>query len=161
MTPASLILALKKETETATQNYKMHTENQADKKVSVYAQHIPNDDFEDDTFYPLILVSVQSGEDNQNAASIAELSTVTVGLTFGVYGEDRDAWMDLLNLMECVRQHLLKRRTINKHHRLVLPTKWETIEVQPYPFWFGYGTLKYTVAQPQEESDIEMGITKI
>ncbi|MBQ4358965.1 MAG: hypothetical protein II767_01780 [Proteobacteria bacterium] len=161
MIPVNLLFALKAEVEDAVKDYKMAAENQDDKKVTVYAQHIPDDDFEDDTFYPLVLVSVQSGEDNQNAANIAELSTVTVGLTFGVFGEDRDAWMDLLNLMECVRQHLLKRRTINNKHRLVLPTKWETIEVQPYPFWFGYGTLKYTVAQPQEESDIEMGITKI
>ena len=35
--------------------------------------------------------------------------------------------------------------------RLVLPTKFETIEVQPYPYYFGYATLVYTVAQPNEQ----------
>ena len=31
-----------------------------------------------------------------------------------------------------------------------MPAKWETIEAQPYPFWFGYGTLMYQIGQPNE-----------
>ena len=74
-----------------------------------------------------------------------------IGLTFGVYGEDKEAWRDLLSIMERVRQRLLVFRKLENHFRIVLPTKFETIENQPYPYWFGYATLTYTVAQPNEQ----------
>jgi len=153
MIPVNLILALAAEVKSAVKNYKMRAENQPDKKVSVYAQHIPDDDFQNDTYYPLIILSLQNVNDSEENAP--EASTATVGFTFGVHGEEADAWKDLLNLMEHVRQHLLTHRTIGAAHRLVMPLKWETIERQPYPFWFGYGTVTYTVAQPQEGFPVE------
>ena len=77
-------------------------------------------------------------------------SIATIGLTIGVYGEDRQAWMDLLGIMERIRQRLLIFRKLDGRFRLVMPAKWETIEAQPYPFWFGYGTLMYQIGQPNE-----------
>ena len=73
-----------------------------------------------------------------------------IGLTFGVYGEDKEAWRDMLSIMERVRQRLLIFRKLEKRFRLKLPTKFETIENQPYPYWFGYATLVYTIGQPSE-----------
>ncbi len=155
MIPVNLLFALKAEIEDAIKDYKMAAENQADKKVTVYAQHIPDDDFLEDTYYPLIIISLQKVRDSEDGADTAEASTATVGFTFGVHGFDPDAWRDLLNLMEHVRQRLLTHRTIAESYRLVLPIEWETIEAQPYPFWFGYGTVTYTIAQPQEGFPVE------
>lgn len=153
MIPVNLLFALKAEVEDAVKDYKMAAENQDDKKVTVYAQHIPDENFLEDTYYPLIIVSLQKVKDSLEDAP--EASIATVGFTFGVHGFEPEAWRDLLNLMEHVRQRLLTHRTIADAYRLVLPIEWETIEAQPYPFWFGYGTVTYTIAQPQEGFPVE------
>lgn len=145
MIPERLVQCLKEEIEIAVKEYRMKAENQEDKHVSVYAQHIPDEDFQNDSYYPLVIVSLNKVEDTDDSGS-----TATIGLTIGVYGEDRQAWIDLLSLMERIRQRALIFRRLNNRFRLLLPTKWETVEVQPYPFWFGYATLTYQIAQPNE-----------
>jgi hypothetical protein len=140
MIPVRLIEALADEIRDATKDYKLRAEGQEDKKVTVYCQHIPDEDFLSDTYYPLVIVSVQEVTDDNEGISIA-----TVGLTIGVYGDDKEAWMDLLSIMERIRQRVCNEKIIARKYPLVMPTKFETIEAQPYPFWFGYGTLKYRV----------------
>lgn len=140
MIPVRLIEALADEIRDATKDYKLKAEGQEDKKVTVYCQHIPDEDFLSDTYYPLVIVSVQEVTDDNEGISIA-----TVGLTIGVYGDDQEAWMDLLSIMERIRQRVCNEKIIARKYPLVMPTKFETIEAQPYPFWFGYGTLKYRV----------------
>ena len=146
MIPARMITALKAEIEEAVKDYRLQAEGQTEKKVTVYAQHIPDENFADDTYYPLVVASVQKVEDKEAGESVA-----TVGLTIGVYGTDEAAWMDLLSIMERIRQHLLLHPLVDRRYGLQLPVEWETIESQPYPFWFGYGTLKYSVGQPIPE----------
>ena len=167
MTPARLVQAVTAEVKEAVKDYRMKAEGQEDKAVSVYAQHIPDEDFQDDSFYPLVIVSWQGSEDTD------EGSQATIGLTFGVYGLNGEelqdewaeseagrpgadgrgegAWQDLLSIMERVRQRLLIFRLLDNNFRLILPTKFETIEAQPVPYWFGYGTLHYEIGQPNEQ----------
>lgn len=140
MIPVRLIEALADEIRDATKDYKLRAEGQEDKKVTVYCQHIPDDNFLSDTYYPLVIVSIQEVTDENEGMSIA-----TVGLTIGVYGDDKEAWMDLLSIMERIRQRVCNEKIIARKYPLVMPTKFETIEAQPYPFWFGYATLKYRV----------------
>lgn len=147
--PERLINSLKEEIEIAVKDLRLRAENQEDKHVSVYAQHIPDEDFHDDSYYPLVIVSLNKVEDTESVEGSG--STATVGLTIGVYGEDKQAWMDLLSIMERIRQRVLIFRKLDRRFRLVLPVKWETVEAQPYPFWFGYGTLVYQIAQPNEQ----------
>lgn len=149
MTPAMLVSAVVREVEAATANYRMKAEGEADKKVSVYPQHIPDEEFKDNSYYPLVIVSWQKTEDVTEPDKLG--AEAVIGLTFGVYGEDKEAWRDLLSIMERVRQRLLIFRKLDNRFRIVLPTKFETIENQPYPYWFGYATLTYTVAQPNEQ----------
>ncbi len=149
MTPAMLVSAVVREVEAATANYRMKAEGQADKKVSVYPQHIPDEEFKDNSYYPLVIVSWQKTEDVTEPDKLG--AEAVIGLTFGVYGEDKEAWRDLFSIMERVRQRLLIFRRLDNRFRIVLPTKFETIENQPYPYWFGYATLTYTVAQPNEQ----------
>lgn len=151
MIPVLLIEELAKCIRSAVKDYKLQAEGQADKPVTVYEQHISEEDFLSDTYYPLVVVSLQKVEDGESK-EMPE-SYATVGLTVGCYGEDKRAWQDTLNIMERIRQSVLKKRTIGNRFRLRLPTKWETIEGQPYPFWYGYGTLVYTIAQPVEEME--------
>ena len=160
MTPAMLVKAVVAEVKEAVKGYKMKAEGQEDKAVSVYTQHIPDEDFQDDTYYPLVIVSWQGTEDTEDG------SEAVIGLTFGVYGEDGqgadgegadgrgiEAWQDLLSIMERVRQRLLIFRKLENRFRLIMPTKFETIEAQPIPFWFGYATLRYQVGQPNQHME--------
>ena len=147
--PERLINSLKEEIEIAVKDLRLRAENQEDKHVSVYAQHIPDEDFHDDSYYPLVIVSLNKVEDTEPVEGSG--STATIGLTIGVYGEDKQAWMDLLSIMERIRQRVLIFRKLDRRFRLVLPVKWKTVEAQPYPFWFGYGTLVYQIAQPNEQ----------
>ena len=152
MIPVLLVEELAEYIEQTITSSKYAAELQDEKKVTVYRQHISDEDFANDTYYPLISVSLQHVDDGESR-EIPE-SYATVGITFGCYGEDKNAWMDVLDLMETVRQAILKKRTIAKRFRLTLPSKWETIENQPYPFWFAYATLRYTIAQPREEMEV-------
>ena len=149
MIPVELIKSIQTEIQEAVKDYKLAAEGQEDKKVTVYAQHIPDDCFTHDSYYPLVVTAINKIEDAAEG-SYPALSTVTVGLTFGVYGEDERAWVDLLNVMERTRQRLVSSRALNNRFQLQFPVKWETIEAQPYPFWFGYGTLEYSVPRPVE-----------
>lgn len=144
MIPTRLVQAVADELREAVKDYSMAAEGAENKGVTVYAQHIPDEDFKTDTYYPLAIVSLQKTEDNSDGA------IATLGFTFGVYGEDADAWQDLLSIMERVRQRLLTRRVVARRFRLLMPLVFETIEVQPYPYWFGYATAKYSFAQPSE-----------
>lgn len=145
MTPTLLVEAVAEEIEAATAAYILQAEDQKDKKIAVYRQHFPNEDFEDDSYYPLVIASYQSSEDTEDG------STATIGLTVGIYGHDKKAWQDLLSVLERIRQQLLTHRKLSHRFRLLLPTKFETIENQPYPYWFGYATLKYQIGQPAEQ----------
>ena len=82
------------------------------------------------------------------------ISTATIGMTIGVYGEDKNAWMDLLSIMERIRQRICNNRTVARKYPLEYPNKWETVEAQPYPFWFGYGTVKYRVGHPNPQGGL-------
>ena len=85
------------------------------------------------------------------------MSTATVEIGFSIYdNSDVDDWRSLYNLMEHVRQHLLKQRLVANRHRLQLPLKLEVPEAQPAPQWQGKITATYTIGQPYEE-DIYYG----
>ena len=162
MTPADLITALAAELRLATENFVMQAEYQQDKKVSVYEGFMPAASFETQTFLPMIGVELRGVEDND------EGSFATVGLMFAVYGgEDAkygggrelpnskfkdygDGWRDLLNLAECVRQHLLglpSRLLANKFF-LTLPVVFSPQPDQPVPFFYGDMVLNFTIGQP-------------
>lgn len=149
MIPVELIKSIQTEIQEAVKDYKLAAEGQGDKKVTVYAQHIPDDCFTNDSYYPLVVAAINKVEDGAEDSQPVP-STITIGLTFGVYGEDEYAWVDLLNVMERTRQRLVNSRLLNNRFRLQFPVKWETIEAQPYPFWFGYGTLEYSMPRPIE-----------
>ena len=86
-----------------------------------------------------------------------DMSTATVEIGFSIYDDSEyDDWRSLYNIMEHVRQHLLKHRFIADRHRLLFPVKIEVPEAQPAPQWQGKITAIYTIGQPYEE-DIYYG----
>ena len=147
MTFVDLIKSLSAEVREATIDYKMQSELESDKKISVYEQEIPEEEFDSNSYYPLVIVALQSVDDEletiQPAATVA-----SVGLTIGVYGENKDAWKDLLNLTAAIRLHLESKPIIGKKFRLASTVKADFIERQPHPFHFAYVSMGYVMMQP-------------
>lgn len=81
-----------------------------------------------------------------------EYGQATVEIGFSIYDEDStDGWRSLFNLMEHVRQALLKQRCLACRNRLELPLKGVIVDDQPYPQWQGKIEAIYTIGQPSEE----------
>lgn len=79
-------------------------------------------------------------------------SQAKIEIGFSIYDDDTEhGVLSLHNLMEHVRQALLKKRTLNGRNRLELPMKGELCDVQTFPQWQGRIEAMYTIGQPMEE----------
>ena len=79
-------------------------------------------------------------------------SQAKIEIGFSIYDDDTEhGVLSLYNLMEHVRQALLKKRTLNGRNRLGLPLKGELCDVQTFPQWQGRIEAMYTIGQPIEE----------
>lgn len=96
---------------------------------------------------PYVLIRFAGHDDLAEGDSEAK-----VHIYVGIYDESHDGWRNVANVLEHIRQVLLKNRTIAKKFRLTLPLK-STIptEEQPYPNWVGWLETRWTIAQPVEE----------
>ena len=115
-------------------------------KVNVFEQFLPQDLFEETTYYPLVLVEWLSTTDD-----LKSISTAQVGLTIGTYAKEQDGWVDAFYLLELIRQHLLRKRLIGERFRLTGEITWEVPNEQPAPFFFVMATLSYEMFQAAEE----------
>nr|DAW25797.1 MAG TPA: tail completion protein [Caudoviricetes sp.] len=103
--------------------------NAAEKESFIYALALSWEDKEDDSF-----------------------STCKVEIGFSIYDNDEtEGCFSLYNIMEHVRQALLKKRTLSGRNRLELPLKSEVTDEQAFPQWYGRITAVYTIGQPSEE----------
>ena len=86
----------------------------------------------------------------KNSTSIA-----TVEIGFSIYDDDHEnGWRSLFNVMEHVRQDLLKYRFVGMKFRLDLdaaPLKTHIVENQAFPQWQGTMTAAYTIGYIEEE----------
>lgn len=161
MTPTNLIKDLAAGLRGAVKEYTLEAEYQQDKKVSVYEGYMPEENFRNETFLPMIVVELRGVEDTD------EGSFATVGLMMAVYGGERlkygggrnlasgfkdygDGWRDLNNLAETVRQYLLglPDRILAAKYPLVLPIAYAPQQNQPIPFYYGDMVVVFEVGQP-------------
>lgn len=115
--------------------------------VIVYAGYppIPDNATEKESF---IYVLVTSWTDKVDG----DFSTAKVELGFSIYDDDKkDGAYSLYNLLEHVRQAMLRKRLIDGRTSLVLPIKGEVVDNQPWPQWQGRIEATYTMGQPTEE----------
>ena len=132
MTLQDLTHSLAKELRAVLRNYKCIAEGQADKRVTVYEQYMPSDYFEEDSYYPCVIVSFSEMEDGE-VDSVATY-IISVGV-FGGYKDD--GWRDLFNIAESIRQYLLKDSVICERYVVERPIAYEVLETQPEPFYWG------------------------
>lgn len=155
MTATNLVTALADELKCATANVKLPLEHQSSEdvqlvRVNVYEGFFPKEIFNDETYYPLILVEWISTFDELDG--VKAKSTATVGLSMGVFTAENWSWKDAFHLTEVVRNHLLTNRLIGNKFRLQGDVNWEVSPEQPTPFFFTYATLTYSMFQPDDVS---------
>lgn len=115
--------------------------------IEVFAGYPPirTDTRETASFVYALVVSAEDTADEK-------LSTATVEIGFSIYDEDKtDGWRSLFNLIEHIRQHILKYRLVGAKNRMEFPVKVKIADEQPYPQWQGMITVSYTIGQPSEE----------
>lgn len=78
-------------------------------------------------------------------------SACTVEIGLAIRDEAPDGCMSLYNLMEHIRQTLLRHRIVCDNTSLQLPLKGRLPEQQPTPIWLGIIRATYLVAQPETE----------
>lgn len=159
MTTAHLVEAIAAEIRDAIKDLKLPIEYQNERqrraettwrKVNVYEQYIPADLFQNDNYYPLVVVEWLNTRDKLRGAENGSIATI--GLSFGVFAREADGWKDCLHLLELVRQRLLSKRILARQFRLEDEITWETAGQQPTPFFYAYGEVAYQIYPVQEEN---------
>lgn len=88
-----------------------------------------------------------------------DYSSATVEIGIAVRDEDpEEGCMSLYNLLEHIRQTLLRHRILGARTSLQLPLKGRVPNQQPVPIWLGIIRAQYLVGQPETEGiDFENG----
>ena len=145
MTPLNLIRALRSEVEFDLQSFQLSSENES-KEIGVHL-HLANENFTNEDLYPLILISLLQVKDLPLESIRPAMSIAEVEFTIGVFGEDSETYMDLLNICEHLRQKLLRDQLIANKFRLQLPIQTEILANQPYPYQFAYLKTQYSIGR--------------
>ena len=117
--------------------------------VKVYPGYVPKqeDATEHSSFVYVLVRQVLDEDGNKKSSAIVEIG-------FSIYDEYlTGGWRSLFNLVEHVRQNLLKYRFVNMKHRLELPMQTDIMDDnnQAWPNWRATITAKYTVGHVEEE----------
>lgn len=139
MTPLNLIEKLTEKLREAVKDFKMVAQEQPPKNVTVYIQNLP--DVNEDSYYPFVVVELVGVTDEAGG------SLASVLITCGIFGESADAFKDLLNLSERVRQCILKNRLVGAA-ALQLPLEFAPVEKTSVSFQFANFFVQYGIVQP-------------
>lgn len=149
MTPINLMDSLAKRLQKLLTDYSA-TQPSGKLPIKVYPGYFPvqNTAQERNSFVYVLVIQTKDRPGNDK-------SHATVELGFSIYDDDHtDGWRSLFNVMEHVRQDLLKFRLVNMKFRLDLeeaPIEMNIPENQPFPQWQGTMKACYTIGQPDEE----------
>jgi len=148
LTPAHLIEELAAAIREALSEVKMPLEYMKEAAdfvaVNVFCNYLPENLFENTSYYPCVVVELVGVEDDLKTDS-----TIEVALSIGTFALEDDGWKDAWHILELIRNRLLSRRVLAKKFRLK-EMKWEAPTEQPREFYFLLGELKYAAYLTQE-----------
>ena len=97
---------------------------------------------------PAVVVRAVQYKDGEFDDDIGEL---TLTITVGAYSHDplnrEGPWM-VLNLLERIRQALLRKRVIDDRFETGAPMSWELYDERTRPLWFGEMTTTWAIMEP-------------
>lgn len=93
---------------------------------------------------PYIVIRPVKVEDDDKEGSTADLQILVT-----TYDDDKeDGHLALYHILEFIRQSLLTHKLIKKKNMLQMPMKTMIPEEQPFPQWWGYMEVTYSIGQP-------------
>ncbi|MCM3141305.1 hypothetical protein [Brevibacillus sp. MER 51] len=146
MTPVLLMRSLKSFLEEVVANVELTSPKGVLTQPKVFLEALPQkaaSSQEED--FPFVIIRAMGGEDQDGKAS------VSINLLVGTHSKDDDGFIDVLNIIEDVRQSLLKNRVVGGSFRLDLPLKWKLFDEQPYPGWIGEINTLWEIPRVEQE----------
>ena len=145
-TPLDLLNAVADTLREIANDEKFIAQYQESRKLNIFVQSVPTNEFQSEQFYPLLAVELISIEDEVTD------SVASVLLTLGTYkGERSDGWRDHLNLLEMVRQCILTHEIIGKRFPLQFPVYLGVVEPSSENFMFSNIFLQYRIGKPAKD----------
>lgn len=152
MTPTLLQDCLVKEVKNIISGMLLSNAKNEKASINVYPQYLPSKKSQnDESHFPYILVRVIDGEDSTD-----ELPSICrVVFIIGIYDKDSNyqGYKDIMNIIEKIRQHLLKKRVFNNKYTLEGPVKWAVNEEDIYPLFFGGIETNWNIGQISMEDE--------
>lgn len=94
--------------------------------------------------YPFLLVRPQSGTDSEPGAD--QNAKATVEIVIGTYSDSDDGWLDVLEVIEAVRQDVAAAPSIaGTAFEQTGPLTWEIPAEQVRPQWLGKVVTNWTI----------------
>lgn len=114
--------------------------------VEVYSGYPPIRDSAKERHSFIYVLASEITDDKDGSYSDLEIG-------FSIYDDDKvDGWRSMYNLVEHVRQDLLKFRFLRRKFRIQWPLKFRVDDrEQPYPQYQGVMTARFSIGQPNEE----------
>lgn len=98
--------------------------------------------------FPFVLVRPRTGVDSVQGGD--QNATAVVELLIGAYHDTDDGWLDVLDVIQAIRQSLAESPTLaGTPFEQTGPLSWELVAEQPRPQWFGTVTTSWTIPRPR------------
>ena len=158
MTPTILLEALKSYIEEKTKDIMLPVRvktgtDTKERPPNVYLMNVPKKEDEIQQI-PYILIKYLNGKDDQQSGSNTE-SEARVRIIIATYSEDgQEGAMALLNVMERLRQNLLKDREIGGQFRLIMPTESLAYPDNTTPYYLGEIMTLWTLPAIEQEVNL-------
>lgn len=120
--------------------------------LNVYPQFLPAKKEDDDVdHFPYVIISLQDGEDPSEMDS----ATCKIIFVIGCYddADNYQGFKDVLNVIDKINEHLMKKRVFENQYRVVHPISWSINEEDTYPFYFGGLETNWEIAKITQMED--------
>ena len=150
MTPVTLLQCLAEFLKEQVKNYVYYNVKGDIMPIAVYTQYLP---IKTDSLvknYPFVMPTITEVSDD------TEDSSVKITIMAGIVDPDKTLYgISILNLVEHIRQALLKNQNLTMHGKIYghmkLPLKTKLLLDQPYPEVYGYLETDWDMVQPVPE----------
>lgn len=101
----------------------------------------------DDAQYPFILVRPRNGGDTEQGAD--QQADARVDLIVGTYSDDDEGVLDVVAVVDAIRENLDATPVLDRAFEQVGPMTWSIPEEQARPQWLGVVTTNWIVPRPR------------
>ena len=158
MNRVNLLDALTARLSQAFSGYSLMNKQHELQQVRVFAQYVPRSDLvsysqqdstqDEESNIPLIIAKLDTMTDFEQGRH--EHSTINARILCAVFDDDNaaQAYRDILDMQDIIRQNLLENRVICKRYILKMPLKSQLLDVETWPIYWGEQQLIFEAGRP-------------